>query len=80
VELPVLGLVELTDAETGETVIVDTRNSRTRAMFSEQARARREEIVDMFRRIRADRIEIRAEEGYVEPLIQYFRRRNKMVS
>ena len=77
-ELPAIGLVHLTDAETGETVVLDTNNTRSRRTFTMHAGARQAEITDLFRRIRMDHISIRTDEGYVEPLINFFRQRNKM--
>ncbi len=76
-ELPAVGLIDLTDAETGETVTLDTRSRAARAAFSAQARAQREAVQALFRRRRVDSVPIRTDEGYIEPLIHFFRRRNK---
>lgn len=75
--LPRMGLVELTDAETGETTIVDTNDRRVREAFAASAETRRAELDDLFRRIGMDHMTIRMDEGYVEPLIRFFRRRNR---
>lgn len=77
-ELPAVGLVHLTDAETGETVVLDTRSARARRAFASQATARRTEIAELFRRIQMDHISIRTDEGYVEPLIRFFRHRHRL--
>lgn len=76
-ELPAIGLVDLTDAETGETVVVDTGDRRTRRSYAMHAGARQAEIADLFQRIRMDYVPIRTDEGYVEPLIRFFRKRNE---
>lgn len=76
-ELPPMGLIDLTDAETGETVVVDTSHPRTRELFAARARRRRARTEDLFRRIRMDHVPIRTDEGYVEPLIRFFRHRNR---
>ncbi len=76
-ELPALGLVDLTDAETGETFTFDTRHAAARDAFTRHARAHRTRTVDLLRRLRVDRVGIATDEGYVEPLIQFFRRRSK---
>lgn len=78
-ELPPIGLVHLTDAETGETVVVDTKSDRVRRTFTETARTRRYETMNLLRRARLDSIPVRTDESYVEPLIQFFRRRNRTV-
>ncbi len=76
-ELPPMGLVDLTDAETGETVVVDTSNRRARRLFAMHAGARQAATADLFKRIKMDYVPIQTDEGYVEPLIQFFRHRNK---
>lgn len=77
-ELPDMGLVDLTDAETGETIVVDTGDRRTRRTIAMHAGARQAEISDLFRRIRMDYVPIRTDESYVDPLIRFFRHRNKL--
>ena len=77
-ELPAMGLVDLTDAETGETIVVDTSDRRTRRTFAMHAGARQTEIAQLFRRIRMDYVPIRTDEGYVEPLVRFFRKRNRL--
>jgi uncharacterized protein (DUF58 family) len=77
-ELPSMGLVDLTDAETGETVVIDTTDRRTRRTFAMHAGARQAEIAQLFRRIRMDYVPIRTDEGYVEPLMRFFRKRNRL--
>lgn len=76
-ELPPMGLVDLTDAETGETVVVDTSNRRTRRVFAMHAGARQADIAGLFKRMQMGYVPIRTDAGYVEPLIQFFRQRNK---
>lgn len=75
-ELPPIGLVELTDAETGETFVLDTRSPRAREVFAQQVQWQQNQITEMLRRARVDRVAIRTDEGYVEPLIRFFRQRN----
>jgi len=74
--LPAIGLVELTDPETGDTTVVDTSNRRVRAAFEAAAERRREETVDLFRRLQIDYVPVRTDEDYVEPLVRFFRRRH----
>ncbi len=78
-ELPALGLVDLTDAETGETVTFDTRSAAARTAYTSHARAEQARTVELLRRLRVDRVSILTGEGYVEPLIQFFRRRSKTI-
>ena len=74
--LPKLGLLELTDGETGETMVVDTGNRRVREVFARDAKARHAELNNMFKRLQLDAIHIRTDEGYVEPLVRFFQSRH----
>src|SRR5690606_19953063 len=77
-ELPPVGLVELTDAETGGTMLLDSNSRRARDHYAEQARWQQARIAETLRRRRPDRVSIRTDESYVEPLVTFFRQRNKM--
>ena len=77
-ELPDVGLLEVTDAETGQQVLVDTSSEEVRTMYVDQALARERNVEMICRRLRVDRVPIHTDEGYVDPLIRFFRRRNKM--
>lgn len=74
-ELPDVGLIELIDAETGETVIVDTSNRRVRTEFAGTAASTSDERVRMLRRMKVDSINVTTGESFVEPLTKYFRAR-----
>lgn len=74
-ELPDVGLVELTDAETARRVTIDTGDRRVRRRFAALAQARRDLLVDSFRRLGADPIRIATGESFVDPIAAYFRRR-----
>lgn len=76
-DLPNVGLLELTDAETGQTVLFDTSSKRARDQYRAQAAARQQTTIDLLRRVRVDRVPIRTDESYVDPLIRFFRRRNR---
>ncbi|MFC1554253.1 DUF58 domain-containing protein [candidate division KSB1 bacterium] len=75
--MPDIGLVELEDAETGETVIVDTSDHALMNMFSsksEEERLKREKI---FKSLNIDSIDIFTDRSYVKPLVKFFRMRAK---
>ena len=74
-ELPDVGLIELEDAESGETMVVDTRSAEARQLYTalnQRADAKRRQI---FRASQVDSILIKTDESYVKPLIQFFRQR-----
>lgn len=76
--LPDVGLIDLTDPETGETIVIDTSSRAARHAYEHSAMEQRRHVDDIFRRVRADRIQIHTDQGYVEPLIRFFRKRNKL--
>lgn len=76
-ELPPIGLVDLTDAETGETVTLDTRDPRGQEAFKTAVRDRRKRTEELLRRAGVDRVVVRTDADYVEPLIEFFRKRTK---
>ena len=76
-EMPSVGLVELTDAESGDTLVVDTGSARVRDAFAAKAKLHEQGLDDLFRRIQMDRVEIDTAAGYIDPLIEFFRRRNR---
>ena len=78
-ELPEVGLMEVTDAETGERVLIDTSSADVRDLYEQEARSRGLALTKMFRRLKVDTIPIVTDEGYVDPLIRFFRQRNRMI-
>ncbi len=79
-ELPDAGLLELEDAETGETTFVDTGSRAFREAYATRSRGTTAALDALFRRTGTDRIDIVAGRDYeetVQPLVHYFRRRAK---
>ncbi|WP_103020232.1 DUF58 domain-containing protein [Salinibacter altiplanensis] len=74
-ELPPVGLIDLTDAETGETVTVDPRNPAVREAIEASARARQKRTRKTLRRAGVGHIIVRTDADYLEPLIAFFRGR-----
>src|SRR5690606_41290937 len=75
-ELPPVGLLDLVDAETGETVVVYTSNRRTRRHFAMHAGARHAHTAELVKHIQMDYVPIQTDSGYVEPLIQLLDRKS----
>lgn len=73
--LPNVGLIELQDAETGESVIVDTRSAAARQLYAELKQRAEAERRHLFRASQVDNIDIRTDEPYVKPLLRFFRQR-----
>jgi uncharacterized protein (DUF58 family) len=76
-ELPALGLLRLTDAETGREMVVDTSRRSVRRAFAQAARLRHEARAELLRRAGVDRVGIRTDRPYEQPLLQFFRRRER---
>ena len=74
-ELPRVGLLELEDAESGEHVVVNTSDPRVRTLFRENVLRRRAALDQLLRQTGIDRIDIRTDCSYVEPLIRFFQQR-----
>jgi len=76
-ELPPVGLMRVNDAETGEAIWVDAGARGVRERYSrwwnelELARTR------LFRRSGVDAIDIRIDQSYINPLVSFFRVREK---
>ena len=76
-ELPPIGLVELTDAESGRRRLVDTGRRSVRRRFAERANRLREDRRASFRRMKLDPIEVDTSMDVIEPLTTYFQRRER---
>jgi uncharacterized protein (DUF58 family) len=78
--LPRVGLIELEDPETGERVLVDTRSERFRKKFEKLGGRRYEDQKKMFRSMNVDSVDIRTDSSYVEPLVRFFRMRERRLA
>ncbi|MEI8064040.1 MAG: DUF58 domain-containing protein [Verrucomicrobiota bacterium] len=75
--LPAVGLVELRDAETGASALVDTLDRQVRASFAAKALAHWEALREVFRLAAVDQVEIRTDTDYMRPLVKFFRMRGR---
>lgn len=76
-ELPNVGFIELKDAESGEILLVDTANPLARKEFSALNARQKQERSKLFRSMGVDEIVINTGRNYVEPVIRFFRIREK---
>jgi len=76
-ELPAVGYIELEDAETGESILLDTGDPALREAFGIQSAESRKERHRLFMSMNMDSIVIRTDQSYFEPLIRFFRMRAK---
>jgi len=80
VELPNIGFIELEDAETGETVLVDTSNAQVRSGFFSKSESNRLQREKFFKSIGVDNINIYTDQSYVKPITRFFRMRAKRLA
>ncbi len=73
--LPNVGLVELLDPETRQTLLVDTADTNVREQFASSVATIREEQAKNFRRAGIDLLELSTEASYVDAVRALFRRR-----
>lgn len=76
-EMPPAGLVTLEDAESGRTRLVDTRSESFRADLAARAKQRREVLQNELRATGMDLVVLDASGSMVDPLLQYFRERER---
>ena len=75
--LPPVGIVELKDAETGESILVDTSNRLVRELFAQSNQRRQLGLEKAFHSLGVDHIDIRTSEPYLNPIVKFFRMRAK---
>lgn len=75
--LPAADLVEFEDRESGEVLLVDTSGSRLRQAYQEAAREHEARLEHLFKTLAVDKIDIAVEKSYVEPLMKFFKVRER---
>jgi uncharacterized protein (DUF58 family) len=77
IELPNVGFIELEDTETGEEILIDTKDPEVRKNFKEYATKEQTNLDMTFHSIDLDNIQILTDRSYVEPLMAFFKARAK---
>lgn len=72
---PNAGLIELEDAETGIITLVDSSDKHFRDAYKKEMESRRRTVTSTLRSTGVDQISISTLNGYVEPLIAFFKKR-----
>jgi len=73
--LPDIGVARFVDPETGQVVSVDTSDKRVREGFRKAADAERLARRQLLRRLAIDEVPVNTKDGYLEPLLKFFRAR-----
>jgi uncharacterized protein (DUF58 family) len=75
---PNVGLIELEDAETGGTVLVDSSSKAFRERYKKEMEMRQGAVSQTFRSNGIDEIPVSTETDYVEPLVRFFKMRERV--
>ncbi len=75
--LPDIGLVDMQDPETGEIMTVDTSSPIVKKSFAAHAKQLKADRDNLLRRSNVGRIDVQTDKDIVDPLIEFFRRRNR---
>ncbi len=78
-ELPPVGLLSLEDAETGDRVLVDASDRKTRERYRAWALGRRQERENLFRSVGIDSLELHTDRPYDRALVTFFHRRARRI-
>jgi len=73
--LPDVGLLEIQDAETGETTVIDTGSKTVRSRYKRLADEKNRELNDLFQSTGVDHIKLFTDRDYVLDLVTFFRKR-----
>jgi len=71
-ELPSIGFIELEDAETGETILVDASDRSFREGFKALNEERRRARNEVFRSMGVDYIDIQTDRSLIDPIMKFF--------
>jgi uncharacterized protein (DUF58 family) len=77
ISLPGIGLIEFTDAETGEVTLVDTSSRQFRNKYGDTCARRFDELKNMLRTINVDCISINTDKPYIQDLVGFFHMRHR---
>jgi hypothetical protein len=74
--IPNIGIVNLLDSETGETILVDTNSKNVRLNYEKHYKEHLNYFSTVFSKCGAGTINARVDESYVTKLLGYFKARN----
>lgn len=77
IDLPNLGIMKLSDAETGKSFLIDSSDSNLRKQYKANALKRIDERRRLLRSINVDSVDLRTDTPYALSLIRFFQSREK---
>jgi uncharacterized protein (DUF58 family) len=76
-EMPDLGLVRFTDAESGQTSLLDSGNANVRRDYQIWFKQTQAQTTELLNKSGVDHVTIRTDQPYVQPLINLFKKRER---
>jgi uncharacterized protein (DUF58 family) len=76
-ELPRVGLLRLQDLESEASIVVDTSSAAVRRAYRQRQEAAVVQRQQLFQSLGIDAIEVRTDEPYMNPMMRFFRRRER---
>jgi hypothetical protein len=73
--IPNLGVIDITDNETGAKLTVNTGSKNVRKKYSEYYNSKRNEFIDFFKKSGSGIIECNTQDDYQKKLLKYFKSR-----
>jgi uncharacterized protein (DUF58 family) len=77
VSMPSVGLIEFADAETGQTMLIDTSSRNFRNRYGEKSAKRFGDLKNMLKLINVDCISISTDKPYIQDLVRFFHMRHR---
>jgi uncharacterized protein (DUF58 family) len=77
-ELPNAGILKLQDPETGETMMINSSSSSVRERYSKAIQKQETELIERFRRIKVDMVNLTTDKPYAPELMKFFKFRIRM--
>jgi uncharacterized protein (DUF58 family) len=77
--LPDIGLVRLVDPETGQALDIDTSDPKVRSRFDTMVSTEGDKRRHLLRRLAIDEIPVNTDQGIMEPLLRFFRTRERRI-
>ena len=72
-----LGILELKDLESGENVLVDTKDKSVQNKYTQMSINHTNELISIFRQAKVDCIQVNTKDTYIEALLKFFKLRER---
>lgn len=77
--LPKVGLLEIQDPETGKTMLINSSSGAIQKKYTQRSIEHQAKLDQIFKSLGIDKVTIAAEGSYIEPLMKFFKLREKRI-